>query len=157
VTDQQAPATKLDNGDLFLAADRIEALNGKNAYSSFIKKHGRRPDRDQAATIGRLMGGRVRASDGSLQPILTKGERAAIRAIKNRRKEWAQQVDHAQRTTTAIMALAKNQRDPSTVIDYGRDLFSNGAFLEQLDSALLWLNRFAEELRRREKAESAIR
>jgi hypothetical protein len=144
-THQNTSAIKPSNDDLGLAADRIEALNGKNIYTDFIKKHGRRPDRDQAAAIGRLMGGRVRASDGSLQPILTEGERAAIRAIRTRRRQRAQLIDHLQRTATAVAALAQNRHEPSTVIDYGHDIFSTGAFLQQLESALAWFNRFAEE------------
>lgn len=45
-----------------------EVWHGPNLYSSFLRKHDVRPDAAQAATIGRLMGTRVRASDGSMQP-----------------------------------------------------------------------------------------
>ena len=46
----------------------IEAVHGPNAYSEYLRKHGRRPDAVTAATIGRVLGGRVKAADGSMQP-----------------------------------------------------------------------------------------
>lgn len=54
--------------DLRIEADGLEALYGPNLYSKYLKQFGRRPDRQAAATMGRLMGGRVKADDGSLQP-----------------------------------------------------------------------------------------
>ncbi len=40
---------------------RLEAARiGPNAYSAYLLKHGKRPDKATAATIGRLLGGRVR-------------------------------------------------------------------------------------------------
>jgi hypothetical protein len=150
VDDNISPAVHKNNVDneLFLEAEKIEALNGPNPYSSFITKHRCRPDRDQASAIGRLMGARVRAADGSMQPILTKGERAAIQTIKKRRKEWSQQISHIHRTTAAIAALAQNKHEPSSVISYGRDVFLDSTLREQLEFALEWLNRFAQEARR---------
>lgn len=53
------------------------ARNGRNLYSDYILQHGRRPDPEHAATLGRLVNIQVRASDGSLQPKLTKEQRAA--------------------------------------------------------------------------------
>ncbi|CDX59611.1 hypothetical protein MPL3365_30754 [Mesorhizobium plurifarium] len=49
-------------------AAALDAWHGPNLYSSFLRKNGVRPDRDQAATIGLLMGTKVLASDGSRQP-----------------------------------------------------------------------------------------
>jgi hypothetical protein len=144
----------VENDDLIAAADDVEALAGPNPYSSFLRKHGCRPSRNQAMAIGRLMGARVKASDGSMQPVLTKGERAAICSIKKRRKEWAQRFDNIQRAVDATAALAKNRDDPSTVFAYGRATFLGGEFLERLDSALSWLNRFAEEAHRHAKNSS---
>jgi hypothetical protein len=84
-SDGVVAAPKQVDNDLSFEADRIAALNGSNPYSDFLREHGHRPDRGQAATIGRLMGARVRASDGSMQPVLTAGERAAIRSIRKER------------------------------------------------------------------------
>jgi hypothetical protein len=147
----------LESSDSGLSADleKIEALNGANLYSEFIKRHGHRPSREQASAIGRIMGARVRASDGTMQPGLTKGERAALASIKKRRKEWAKQVEHIRRTVVAISALSQNQDDPSAVMHYGVDVFSNPNLREQLDSALTWLIRFAEESHRNEKGSCA--
>lgn len=91
------------------------------------------------------MGARVRASDGTMQPKLTAGESAAIRSIKKRRREWAQQVDPVQRTIAAITALSENHHEPSTVFNYGSDVFLSAEIREKLDSALSWLKRFAED------------
>jgi hypothetical protein len=144
-----------NDDDLALEADQVEALNGPNAYSDFLRKHSRRPDCQQASAIGRLMGVRVRASDGSMQPVLTAGEREAIRSIKKRRKEWSRKISHIERTITAITALAENKDDPSTVIAYGAGVFLDNAMLEQMEFALNWLKRFAEESRRHDKGSRA--
>jgi hypothetical protein len=58
----------------------IAAANGANAYTDFILKHGRRPDPVDAAVIGRLLGKRVRASDGTMQPQPSKAERDALKS-----------------------------------------------------------------------------
>jgi hypothetical protein len=146
-SDQESVAPKPVDNDLNLEADRLAALNGSNPYSDFLRKQGRRPDRDQAAAIGRLMGARVRASDGSMQPVLTTGERAAIRSIRKERREWAQQFDHIHRTITAITALAENHHEPSAVLTYGSDEFSKAGVRDTFEFALSWLQRFAEDLR----------
>lgn len=54
--------------ELRIEIEWIEAVHGPNAYSDYLRKHGRRPDPVTAAIIGRLLGGRVKASDGSMQP-----------------------------------------------------------------------------------------
>ena len=54
--------------ELEAEAKALEAWFGKNLYSDFLLKNKARPDRSQAAAIGALMGGRVMASDGSMQP-----------------------------------------------------------------------------------------
>src|ERR1700733_5402431 len=61
--------------ELLAEAEAIEAWYGTNIYSNFIKNNHRRPDRGQAATIGRLLGGQVKAADGSMQPPLTKADK----------------------------------------------------------------------------------
>ena len=152
--DQQPERPNSHKSDLNLEADKIAALNGSNLYSGFLREHGHRPDREQAATIGRLMGARVRASDGTMQPKLTAGESAAIRSIKKRRREWAQQVDHVQRTIAAITALSENHHEPSAVFNYGSDVFLSAEIREKLDSALSWLKRFAEDSYRYDKENS---
>ncbi|MBU3887720.1 hypothetical protein FM996_00515 [Methylosinus sporium] len=130
-------------------ADRVEAEFGKNAYSDFLRKHGHYPDVAQAATIGKLLGGRVRASDGSMQPPLSKADREAIKAIRRRRKDWKRIQDHLYRVNTAISALSVNEDEPETVARYFRE-HSSVPDSMQLEAAISWLNRFAEELRRNE-------
>jgi hypothetical protein len=140
------------NYDVLLAeAAAIEAWYGINAYSGFIKKYGRRPDREQAATIGRLLGGRVEANDGSMQPLLTNSDREVLRGIKTRRKAASRRYDHILRLQEALAALAENEDDPAEVIGTGSCLLNESAISAQLDVALCWLNRFAEEWHGREK------
>jgi len=54
--------------DLRAEAEGLEAEYGPNAYSQFLRRNGRRPDPSTAAAIGLLLGGRVKADDGSMQP-----------------------------------------------------------------------------------------
>lgn len=54
-------------------AEGIEAIYGSNPYSAYLRTHGRRPSRAEAAYIGRSMGGRVRADDGTMQPPRARG------------------------------------------------------------------------------------
>ena len=132
---------------LIAEADIIEAWYGENLYSSFIKKHGRRPNREQAATIGRLLGGQVEDDDGNMQPPLT-GE--AAHRIEACRKAASRRYDHILRLRQAIAALAENEDDPADVIGTGSCLLNKDAIAAQLDVALGWLSRFAEEWHRRE-------
>lgn len=54
--------------DLRVEAEGLEAELGPNPYSNYLRKAGRRPDPVTAAGMGRFMGGRVRADDGTMQP-----------------------------------------------------------------------------------------
>src|SRR5882672_6135379 len=62
---------------LKIEARALEATHGKNPYSDFLLKHGRRPNQNEAAGMGRMMNMRLKAADGSLQPKLTKAEKVA--------------------------------------------------------------------------------
>jgi hypothetical protein len=129
----------------------LEAHFGKNAYSDYLLHHHKRPDRDEAATIGRLLGGRVRAADGSLQPPLTKTDRLVLQGIRSRRKAAARRYDQILRLHAAIAALSQNQDDPADIIAGGSLLFDGPEIASQLDLALCWLSRFAMEWHGREK------
>jgi hypothetical protein len=129
----------------------LEAQYGKNAYSDYLLKHHKRPDRNEAATIGRLLGGQVPADDGTLQPPLTKADRLALRALKARRKAASRRYDQILRLRSAIAALSQNQDDPSDVIAGGSVLLQCPEIGSQLDLALCWLSRFATEWHGREK------
>jgi len=138
--DVDVSVSHLPSDVLLSEADEIEALNGPNPYSDYLRKHLARPARNQAAAIGRIMGARVRAADGTMQPRLTAGEQAAVRSIKKRRREWARQLSHVQRTMTAIAALSENKDDPSAVVSYGNDVFSDPAVRARVEFALCWLS-----------------
>jgi hypothetical protein len=132
-------------------AAALEAQYGKNAYSDYLLAHHRRPSVAEAATIGRLLGGRVEADDGSLQPPLNKADRLALRGIKERRRNAARRYDQILRLRTAIAALAANQDDPADVIAGGSILLECPEISLHLDHALRWLSRFAQEWHSREK------
>jgi hypothetical protein len=127
------------------AAALIEA-QGHNLYSNFLIRHGRRPERREAAAIGRLMGQRVRASDGSLQPRPSKADKAAIGRAKSQRQKDEACLDQIVRLRCALANLSANQDDPAEVIQYIDPLFDDSSLIrEQLAHAVDWLNRFAKE------------
>ena len=64
--------------DLMVAAEGIEATYGPNAYVDYLRKHHRYPSPEEAATLGKLLGGRVRASDGSMQPARIKKRKSRM-------------------------------------------------------------------------------
>jgi hypothetical protein len=137
--------------ELRAEAEALEAWHGPNAYSNYLRKHGHRPDIEQAKTIGRLLGGRVQADDGSMQPPLSKADRDVIRNIKGRRRAASRRYDHILRLRAAIAALSENEDDPAEVIGCGSFFLDEPATSTQLHRALTWLNRFAEEWHGRQK------
>lgn len=140
-----------ERGLLKSEALAIEAQNGKNAYSDFLLKHSRLPEATEAAVIGRLLGGRVRAADGSLQPALSDSDRQILGETRERRRSASRRYDHILRLRAAIDALARNEDDPADIIGDGSVLLQHPEIALQLDSALGWLNRFAKEWYGREK------
>jgi hypothetical protein len=136
---------------LLSEAFALEAQHGKNAYSDYLLTHHKRPNVAEAATIGRLLGGRVEADDGTLQPPLSKADRAVLRGIRARRNAASQRYDHILRLRTAIAYLAANQHDPADVIAGGSILLDGSEIGLHLDHALSWLSRFAQEWHSREK------
>jgi hypothetical protein len=133
------------------AAGLVES-HGPNAYSDFLLRNARRPTRDEAATIGRLMGVRVRAADGTLQPQKAKADRAAARRAKQRQRTESDYIDQILRFRCALANLSQNDGDPADVIRYMDPLFGDILVIrEQLSHAVQWINRFAEEWRRKQE------
>lgn len=136
-------------------AAALEAAHGKNPYSDYLLQNHRRPSPAEAATIGRLLGGRVEANDGSLQPPLNRADQLVLRGIKARRAAASQRYDHILRLQTAIAALAANHDDPADIIAGGSILLDAQEIGLHLDHALCWLSRFAQEWHSREKTTRA--
>jgi hypothetical protein len=107
---------KQDNDDLLLEAARLEASIGANPYSRFLRDHSARPAPEQASAIGRLIGGRVKASDRRFYPVLTEHEKAAVRGIKARRKAWSQAFDAATSARDFIAAAPTHRGVPVAAI-----------------------------------------
>lgn len=120
-------------------AAALVAAYGPNPYSDFLVKHGCRPGRKVAATIGRLIGVRVKASDGSMQPPRGKADKLARAALY---RKW----DHIARLRSALAQLAQNEDAPESIIhsivsEDGSEISAN------LDKSLSWLLRFADHWR----------
>jgi hypothetical protein len=132
-------------------AAQIEACFGKNAYSDFLERHGRRPDPSQAGTIGQLMGMRVQASDGSMQPPAPKGAREALRVVRKQRRNKARYRRQVDGLRQAILSLAENADSPAEVLEHVHPRFDDPVIREHLGFAVKWLSRFAEEWNRSDK------
>jgi hypothetical protein len=71
--------------DLMVEAEGIEAAYGPNAYTDYLRAHKKRPPRAEAEAIGKLLGGRVRADDGTMQPKKrpTRKQRRVARELRH--------------------------------------------------------------------------
>lgn len=70
--------------DLLVEAEGIEAHYGPNPYVDYLRRHKKRPPPNEAAIMGKAMGGRVRADNGKLYPIPSK------KAVQERRQRQAE-------------------------------------------------------------------
>lgn len=121
-------------------------MYGANAYTDYCLKHGKRPDKETAADIGRLVGGRVKADDGSMQPPKSKQQKEADKAARTAQKERNIIGTECARVTTAVANLAANHLDPA-VVAKNIDRWQRPHF-ENFEKAVEWFNKFAEEWRR---------
>lgn len=128
--------------DLRTEAEVIEAWYGPNAYSQYIRQHYRRPDPETAADIGRLLGTRVEASDGSMQPPHNAADRAFLKSNKKRRKAYAQRRERLMRLKMALAALTE---PVDNFEELARDALADAPEMAaSVDSAICYLKRFAE-------------
>ena len=136
-------ALRQDNDDLALEASRLEAAVGVNPYSSFLRDHGVRPSPEQASCIGRLLGGRVRAFDGKMYPVLTASEKEAVAGIKKRRADFARGF----RGANAVRALiARGDATPREAADHA-DSVAFSLETDDVDKAIAWLLEFRKAMR----------
>lgn len=135
---KSAHALRQDNCDLLGEAERLESAIGCNPYSTFLRKHRFRPSADQASTIGRLLGGRVRASDGKMYPVLTKGEKEAIAGIRERQKTFAKGLGAAR----AVRILLDNCTGAPPIDAADHAGWPLNIKAEDVDAAIAWLIEF---------------
>lgn len=128
-------------------ASEFAKRHGSNAYTDFILRYGQLPDRHQATSIGKLIGKRVKASDGSMQPRPTKAERDALRRERAIRREETQIDDDLSRACDAISFLAQIDSDPTVLISRA-SLPEAESITFQLEKSVEWLNRFANQWQR---------
>jgi hypothetical protein len=130
-------------------AAALESRFGPNLYSTFLRTQGRRPDREQAAVIGRLLRAQVKASDGSLQPQSSGPDLRVGKIAKKQDREDLIRRTRAVRTKRAINDLSTITNEPVEVLAYVKSSFELAGIREQVRAAVNWLNRFAEECDRR--------
>jgi uncharacterized membrane protein len=147
---EEAVQRSRSRGGLCAEATAIEAWHGNNPYSDFLKKHGCRPGPEEASAIGRLIGARVKAADGHMYPARTTTERMALRTVRQEAANETQRALEIHRLRKAISGLAANTSDPAEVIRGLCPDTEEPEIREQLQDAIEWLTRFAEEWQRRE-------
>lgn len=118
-------------------AVRLVRQIGPNAYSDYLFKHGHRPLRQQAETIGRLIGLRVKASNGKRYPRLSKDE-------VHRRSEEAVIAQKIDQLRIAICYLAQCSANLSKITRHV-GASDEVAISQNLEKAIGSLLRFAEE------------
>jgi hypothetical protein len=143
-----------DQACLLSEARALQATYGRNAYSDFLQTRGRRPDPAEAATIGRLLGARVRSSDGSMQPPLSAAERAALRLERAEVRREVEKYSRIRRLKNALAYLS-DQSDPTEIIGVLRTQLDESVAAAQLDSAIRWLSRLSETLHE-QRSQSSI-
>lgn len=137
--------TNLQNvRELKTEAASIEASHGVNPYSTYLRTHRKRPDPDQAAAIGRLLAGQVKASDGTMQPSLSAADRKALKEVRARRKAASRRYEQLISLQNAIAMLADIDDDPATLVGAGSCVLDGPAVVAKINSALSYLKQFAE-------------
>jgi hypothetical protein len=119
------------------------ACHSKNPHSDFILAHGQRPDRDQAAAIGKLLGKKVRAADGSLQPPKSKAGRTAAKKSRRIGNDEGDTDANLDRMINAIALLAQNESAPIALIQR-MSTMQQDEVSENIEKALKCMIRFAD-------------
>lgn len=132
--------------ELSTEVEAIEAWYGPNAYSTYLRKYGRRPNAREAAGMGRTMGGRVRAEDGTMQPPISAENRAFLKGVKARRTAFADHYEGLLKLQTAIALLAELDIDPTELVGDGSCLANLQIVPSDIERGIYLLSRFAEHL-----------
>ena len=147
---KKSPAKRRFESPSSILADAawIESRQGANAYTEYLRRHGRRPDPATARTIGALIEARVKADDGRLYPPLTAAEKATNREKREQRKSENHLVNTAYHIGYAIQLLAENDTDPEAIMG----ALAGRAFPDKinLDKATENFGRFVAAWRRRQ-------
>ena len=132
---------------LLKEASDLSDRYGKNPYSDFVLMNGCRPPAAVAAAIGKLLGTRLRASDGSLQPTKSKSERAADKMRRKLENSEKNIDENLNRVLDAIALIAQNHADPIALI-HRISAFEHEEIAGNLEKAVNWLTRFADQWHR---------
>jgi hypothetical protein len=125
---------------LLLDISGYERDHGPNAYTTYVRKHGKRPPPAEARAIGLVVGKRVKADDGRFYPKTTKAEREFERDQVRRSDEAGERLERSLRVRHAIATLAEVSVSPEKI-----DIFylDEREIATKLHAAVDWLNRFA--------------
>ena len=137
--------------ELIAEADQFDSLYGKNSYSAFLRRHGERPDPNQATVLGHLLGIRVKAKNDKLYPRQTPAQKRARSEEQGSRTDDAGNLAAIQHLKAALWHLSLNGRDARLIIDDVCEEFDAPQIRAQITHAVEWLMRFAQEWQRREK------
>jgi ParB-like chromosome segregation protein Spo0J len=149
---EKAARTERDEAEHALLDEirRYKLYHPANAYTDYVEKHRKRPDRNTASDIGRLIGGQVKADDGTMQPPKSQAQKQSEREAKSLRKEDEALRKQCRSITAAFGYLAFCKDDPKDVIKM-IDRWETPAINENFEHAIDWFNRFAKEWRKHAK------
>lgn len=153
VSDEDAPAVPVSEGSdavcveteyrralLLLDISDYERDHGPNAYTLYVRKHGKRPPPAEARAIALVMGKRVQAADGRWYPKKTAAEREFDLRRNQRRDAFAEisKASHAIfEAVSAISALKTPPEELEILSWHAREIEAS------LHVAVEWLSRFA--------------
>ncbi len=121
--------------------------NPGNAYTDYIEKNRKRPDKETAADIGRLLGGQVKADDGSMQPPKSKAQKVSEKKQKDARKEESNLRRQAYHAYISVCYLGQNHDDPEKLLHLINE-YELPRMIEYFENAVEWFTRFAKEWRK---------
>jgi hypothetical protein len=121
----------------------FEHLFPKNLYYNFVVSKKRLPNPSEAASIGSLMGSRVRACDGKKYPKPNAAEKEYHKQASKRRAEFHELCQKRSMFTNALQILAELEIEATTLSLNGTEWQHA---LRDLPEALSCLNRFAERI-----------
>lgn len=128
--DQEAARVRKD-------AERIEREDGPNAYTQFLKKHGRLPKPAEARSIARITGKLTKGSAGYETGV----DPAEIEQLRKKH-------DPVERLFEAIDEILAIAASPSDVARFTREFPENydpESISDRLNNAVAWLNLFSQE------------
>jgi hypothetical protein len=125
---------------LLLDISDYERDHGPNAYTRYVRKHGKRPPPAEARAMALVMGKRVQAADGRWYPKKTAAEREFDLQRKQRQEAFSEMSKASRAVFEAVSAISALKTPPEELEIlswHAREIEAS------LHVAVEWLNRFA--------------